>query len=415
MFTRIVLSFIIAFAYNGLFAARLNLLNPHDTLIRPVFDVSSPYQCTILGETGIRNMRGFNDHGDSVNSLRMLYSNQDALAMLDGFDPASAIGQLRTALNASDDGTRGHFCISGDMKYRTAFAFGGRFAFTSEFSINTYLPYYSVALENIVFTDQTLSVTPQDVRVKELLTANIQQHMQQLGCLDTAPWHRRGFGDWRTDCIWAKHLPQQKPFLKDVLVEWRLGFILPTAKRTDEDKLFAWSFGLDGSCGIPFGFGLELQLGRHVKTGLDVELIHTLSNTRDRRIMTSVNQTEPFLLAKTQVNKDFGLTQRFNLHVDFYDLVESFSLMFGYQYYKHGDDEMTIKSNQFANEIANVARSLDHYTMHHVVIKATYDASQHLPESSLFRPSCAIFTRVPFNGKNSLVTNTVGALFTVNF
>lgn len=120
-------------------------------------------------------------------------------------------------------------------------------------------------------------------------------------------------------------------------------------------------------------------------------------------------------MQKGLVNKDFGLSQRFNMYVACNKIYEAFSLLVGYQYYKHGDDELTVKSNIFSNDIANSARSLDQYTMHHIVIHGEYDLKQHAKNKMRATPSFALFARIPFNGKNSLVSGTIGGSITLSF
>ena len=407
---------VVLFLLFGSCAHAMNILHPYGTLIRPDYDPYRRVQVVVFAERGFHRAKGFDEDGDSVDVLRIWQKEQNTLAMLEGFDPASDIGQLRTRLDANDDGTRGHFLVNGRLDLDVGFAVAARLFFHDNWSINAYLPVYKMELRDIVFQDQTKNVTEADQRVKTLLTNDLVANVKRLGNgLDLSGWKRSGAGDLILLLEWARNFYQYKPFLKNVCVNFRAGLSIPTGKRTDEDKIFAIPFGNDGAFAIPFGFGLDLTLGRYVKIGLDVQLTHIFGNTRLRRIKTNENQTELLLLAKTQAHRDFGLTQRFNLYVQFYKFLKGLSFKVGYQFRKHGDDEFALKSNIFSQEIVNTAERLQEWTMHHIITKTTYDFGVHLDEDARIRPEFSIFTRLPFNGKRVALIPTVGAVFSFDF
>src|SRR5436190_438020 len=76
----------------------VNTLIPYDTLIRPTFNNNYRYQLAGYAETGVHNATGFNDDGDHVNPLQIWNCQQDALAMLEGFEHNTPAAQLRSAL-----------------------------------------------------------------------------------------------------------------------------------------------------------------------------------------------------------------------------------------------------------------------------------------------------------------------------
>ena len=394
----------------------MNLLIPYDTLIRPDYDARHRFQIAVFAEGGFKRAKGFDCEGDRVDVLRIWQPEQNALAMLEGFAPTSAIGQLLTRLDANDDGVRGHFTVNGQLDLDFSFALATRFFFADTWSLNVYLPVYKMQLKDVVWKDQTKNVTEADRRVKTLLTDDFFANVNKLGDgLELQDWKRSGAGDLTVLLEWFRDFYQHKPFLKNVRVNWRAGLSIPTGLRTDEDKIFAIPFGNDGAFAIPFGVGLDLTLGKYVKAGLDVQLTHIFGNTRARRIKTDVDQTELLLLKKTEVHRDFGLTQRFNLYVQFYKLVKGLSFKVGYQFKKHGDDEFALKTNAFSPEVANAAVRLEEWTMHHIITNTSYDFGVHLDEDSRIRPQISIFTRIPFNGKHVALIPTVGATFSLDF
>ncbi len=413
-----VLAFLIFFA--SLNATKINGMNllhrPYDTLLRPEINLDRCYELAFWAEAGVRPARGYNEDDAIVNPLAIWQCNQDALAMLEGFPDGSQQSQLLTALNASDDGVRGHACLNGKLNLDFGGAFAARWYFLPHAWITALLPVYKVNLSDVTIADLTQKITAADMRVKHQLIQQLNRIVAQLGnnfSLDG--WKRAGFGDLNLLCEFLFNFPQERPLLKNVEINGRCGFTLPTGKRADEDKLFAFPFGYDGAVGILYGGGLNVMLGSQFKAGFDVQLLHLFGNTRLRRIKTAFDQTDLLLLAKAEAYKDYGLTQRFNLFVQGYHLLGSgLSLLVGYQFLKHGDDHLALNECAFSSSIANSATSLEEWIVHSVEFNLHYDFAQHCPDSWA-APQVSLFSRLPFGGKRAVAFTTVGVMIAVDF
>ncbi len=393
----------------------MNLLSPYDSLIQPAYSNAYRFQVPIYAETGISD-KGFACDNCRTNVLRIWNADQNGLAMLNGFDDDTVIGKKRVELDADDDCVRGHFLVDGDLKMRFAGAIGLRSFFKDSWSVSAYLPVYVTALENVCWKDQTKNVSDEDVRVRQLLTDNFCANVCALGNgLDLNGWKRSGVGDLTLMLSWFRDFSQAKPLLKNVRVNWRLGFNLPTGLRCDEDKLFAFPFGNDGALGLPFGMGLDLYFAFHMRAGFDVQLTHVFGNTRTRRIKTSDDQTDLLLLQKMEVYKDFGLTQQFNLYVQAYKVFKGFSFLLGYQFLKHGKDEIALcASADFSASVANSAEHLQARTLHQIIVRADYDIGQHFEEPAVY-PRISLYARLPFNGKRVAATSNIGLTLGFDF
>ena len=387
----------------------MNILQPYDSLIRPpyMYDENRRYHANIFAETGFAT-KSFNTDGTVSDPLHIWQAEQNALKMLEGFSPDSSIDQLRTRINANDDGVRGHFNVCSDFDLSLGAAIDARFFFLYEWFISVHMPFYRMKLKNVRFTDKTKDENDADCRVKNLLTNDFAANIKRLGDLDICDWTRTGAGDLTILLNWFRDFPQHKPLLKNARLNWRVGVSAPSGKREDEDLLLAAPFGADGSFTIPFGVGLDLMLSRYFQVGLDVQLTHIFGSTRDRRIKTHVDQTDLLLLQKAQAHKDFGLTQRFNLYFQFYKILRGFSFLVGYQFLKHGDDTLALCSNGFSQDIANSALHLKEWTLHHMIINASYDFGIHFPQESRVKPYLSLFARLPFNGKRATAHRTIG-------
>src|SRR5207247_2602624 len=108
----------------------------------------------------------------------------------------------------------------------------------------------------------------------EDLTNNLATNVFRLGSdLNINSWTRTGIGDLSAVLYWSHDFPQQKPLLKNVRTNVRVGPTFPTGKKTNPDQILSIPFGNDGAFGIVFGAGLDARMGRHLTVGVDVEFL----------------------------------------------------------------------------------------------------------------------------------------------
>ena len=391
----------------------MNLVVFYDTFLRPVTWQDSRFCFALKGQTGF-STQSFDECGFVSNVLRIWNKDQNAIKMLDGFRQETPIGQLRSAIDANDDGIRGHFLVCGDLDVKVASEFSFWYYFLNDFSISFHLPFYVMELKNVTWQEQTQSLNADDFRVKEYLTNDFTNNVRNLGCLDVCGWNRKGVGDLLLLFEWMRNFKQSKKFLKNVRLSGRLGLTLPTGKRVDEDKIFAFSFGNDGATGALVGGGIDLTFGSYMKAGLDVQILHAFGNTKCRRIKTDCDQTELLLLQKVDAFKEHGLRQRFNLYLEAFNL-RGASLKAGYQFIRHADDFLYIRSNEFSNAIANSAESLQEWTMHSFIFNVSYDFFNKEVGERRVHPYVSLFAKIPFNGMRVAMERTVGAMLSIDF
>lgn len=406
---------IITFFLAGGTAHAMNFLYPYDTLIRPDYVAGTKFQFDFFGETGVKDAQGYNSNSNSVNPLLIYSCDQNALAMLDGFAENSLQGQLRKALPV-DNGVGGHFVVNGDLTVRFGGAFGFHYFFLPNTMLTLYLPVYAQRLKNVAWYNQTPDNTAADRTIRELLTDNFFDNVSRLGAgLNLLGWNREGFGDASLLVEWFKDHPQQyRPMLKNIRLNGRFGFTLPTGLKEGIDTIFAYPFGNNGATGVLAGGGLDALLGQQFKLGFDVQLIQPFATMVERRIKTSISQTNLLLLEKSCVQMEFGIIQRFNLYIQAYHVVKGLSAKAGYQFYKRGDNTITIINNNFSSGIANSDPALQEIMIHQAEFEVTYDFGVHMKDDAI-KPALSIFTRVPFNGTRAALAQTVGVVFSLMF
>lgn len=395
----------------------MNLLQPYDILIRPQFRLNKDFHLSFYGEHGFA-AKAYNDNGCLVNAMQVWNKDQDSLAMLEGFSPNSKIGQLLTNLRAdgaSDDGIRGHFAVRGTLQNDWAVALSGRWQFLKDFFLTADIPAYGMQLREVCWQDLTADVSSGDFSIKNKLTNNFFANVRELGCgLELGPWKRKGFGDLVVYLQWMHDFIQEKPLLKNVRINWRIGGNFPTGLRANPDLLLAFPFGFNGTLGILYGFNLECTLGQYFRLGFGVDLHQLFGNKTWTRIKTHQDQTDLLLLQKAQVYTDYGMNQLFTIFAQLFNL-KGLGFKAGYQFFKHGDDVLSVCTQEFSDGPANFAQRVQEITAHQCTFIATYDFVNHFADDARAIPSIAFYARMPFNGKRAILGTAIGCWVAVDF
>jgi len=389
----------------------MNIAHPQQFLFQAERNPDYRMQLTTLGEFSVSCAKGYDECGCDVNVLRIWNPDQNALKMLDGFADETAIGQKRIQVGANDDGVRGHYLVCGDLSMN-GLSLSGRWALPKGFAIRAHMPFYFSKLKNVRWQNQTQDITADDARTKAYLTDDLFAHACTLGKgLYLGGWSRSGAGDLSIILEWLENFRQTKPFLKNVRVRAFGGCSMPSGKRADEDKIFALPFGADGSFGFVFGAGIDLTFRAYLRAGIDVELQHFLGKTKCRRIKTHEEQTELLLLEKVNAFKEYGFLQRFTLYAQAYKFWGGLSATIAYQFFRHGEDSLTLRDLQYSEKIANTAKSLEEWTMHNAFFSLSYDFNHEYR----VHPYLELFAKVPFNGRFSAQVTTVGFILGIDF
>jgi hypothetical protein len=402
----------------------LNIFQPYDpNVYKPYRGKGVTFDFNVTPEFGVKTKGRSScpqpcdppETGNWVDVMRIWQGQQNALAMLKGFNPGSEIGSLAQQLNVDDDnGIRGHICFCGDLDVRANVSLAGRWYFLDDFVLGGYLPVTSLKLCSS-FKDQTQMLTSDDFLTKQLLTDNLAANVKRLGNgLTIKGWEKTGIGDFSVILDWYKFFPQARPLLKGVRTKARIGLSFPTAEHADVNDIMPIPLGNDGALGFIFGAGLDLRFLPNLQAGVEVEFLHLFSEVSERRIKTDRAQTDLLLLAKADVLKKFGFTHHFNLYVELFKFVRGLSASVTYQFWKHEDDRVAVLGNNFSTEVANSAVSLEEWTMHNLIFKVSYDFDQET-ENAVCSPYLALFYKIGVNGKNALLANTVGFTATASF
>lgn len=389
----------------------MNLTLPYYAYMKQRYNPNATFQLFTYAEKGFE-VKGYNSDGCVVSPLQLWQGKQDALAMLQGFSETSEQGILLGILQ-SDPQACTLLCPNGTLKEDYGLGFGARYNLPLNFSVSLYLPIFQMSFKGGTWKPQT---TYGCERTEESLLNDFNKHLQELGAgLNTGSWTRTGVGDLTLLLEWTRDFIQHKEFLRSVRLNCRCGPSFPTSVRADEDHMVAFSFGNDGAMALVFGGFIELSIGKYMRCSADVELTQLFGNTRDRRIKIHQDQTDLLFLKKVCAYRDPGLIQHFNILVGFYDLFGGAFVSGNYEFYKHGQDRLSIVSNNYSSEVANTAVRLEDWTAHYGIFRLGYDFTKSLRPEARVKPAASFYTRIPFNGTRSALNTTVGFELTLDF
>jgi hypothetical protein len=392
----------------------MNVVRPYKFFFNPAPHYGTRWQLFTLPEYGF-NAKGYNPCSHHVNITQIWQPEESSLAMLNGFPTDSTIGQKRIQIDAEDDGTRGRFKVCANLTVDFGCTLAVRRTLPHNILLGIYLPFFTMQLKNVHWHDQTKQESAEDIRVHEYLTDDFKHAVSNLGCLDICSWRRTGFGDMAIVADWLQDFVQSQPVLRNVRINGRLGFTLPTGKKANTHEILAFPFGYNGTSAIIFGGGLNLALGPYSHFGFDVEIRSILGNTTCQRIKIDPCQTELLLLQKAKIYNDYAFEQQYTLYGELYDLVPHTTCKLAYQFFKRGDSSISVYGNKFSTKIATNAEQIQEKNWHEILLTASHDFGYLTRSHSNAVPSLALFAEIPFKGKRVVVCPTLGAIVNVDF
>lgn len=393
-----------------------NNIKPYDTYLWPNTHRDGQWQFQVYGAATYNERAVRWGHENKYNVLQMYSCDQNALAMIRGFDASTEIGQLAAQLSGVyDDGVRGHMVPQAFLHQREC-GLGVQYWLPYDFCIGAYVPIRLLSLHDVSWRDCTQDITEGDLLTKRLLTDHFGQTVCQLGGPNVmCGWKKQGVGDIDLLVKWDKTFPQAKQVLSDVRLMTYLGVSLPTGARTHINELFSMPLGYDGATGLLFGGELGLVWKHHFIGGVQLDLNQLFGNTRTRRIKTDCQQTELIMLAKTPVYINWGFLQRYRLYLGTKNIMRGLSFDVTYQYQKQGDSELSICSNDYITSIAASAQTLSPWTLHQFIVNASYNFAYDVTEERKLAPSINFFYQHAFRGHRSILSNTCGCAVILAF
>ena len=397
-----------------------DFLRPYDPVLRLSSSLKTPFKVGVNVEGGLGN-DGKDINGHRVNILRVYEPTQAYLPALYEAQNAAVTAHLATFdKSALDDGIRGHVQLRGKLEMADITP---NASWTLElpglpgkFGVSVAVPVRHAAVKAITFNDVTSNVLPGDLQIRADIhtEAALKNTLKTYGGPDLEPWSKTGLGDMTVVLDWSNSYEQKKDSLENVELLARVGLSIPTAEKRNEDKAFSLALGNDGAWSMPFGMGMNLDFKHTVRLTAEAQFDILFNTTKLYRMKTHDAKTRFFLLNKGRATKEHGFTWKFNLGLMSYHFWQGCTVGVNYHYFKHDDDRLVTKGDDFDSSILNGARWLKEYTAHHFIFKANWDGSG-IKAFDKITPQVSLFYKLPVEGKCVMMPHTLGGQLAINF
>ena len=402
--------------------APTNFFRSDDSFLKTTYQPNTKFNFSTIIEMG-STQTGRNVDGNSRNILALYNDAQDVITMLK--NPTAVVKQKTGSQDpyikyGYPSSNNGRAIFSGDFKQTTLTLMGSYTLINKkipgQISATFAIPATSKKVENVackIPSTSTTPIFPSSIALQELIT-NLKTKSAEYGNLDISDWKDSGFGDFIVTIDWTTSLKQDDENLKNITLFVKLGASIPTGKQKDEDLAFSMPFGNDGAWAFPAGLGLELDFSYNIKSGISIDLLHTLNKSRARRLKTLRNQTEILLLNKGGAVKSYGLTWGCNSFIQWYHFLRGLSAKATYQITTHHSDSLASKSSVFSNDIISTAKNLKSWYAHNIIFQLGYDFNKEF-ETAPVTPSVNLFYKIPTFSKGVIAAQTFGGQITFGF
>lgn len=398
--------------------APLGFLEPYNFMIEaePIYG-KSKFQWTVLTELSY-DSQSFNEEGDIVNALQIYEPQQNVFGLFQGLGTTSQYNQFINSLAGGagggvNNGENGMFTPTGTFDGAQV-AFLGSYLFHPHCYFKISVPVYKINLTNVNWSYSGNNETFGGQAIQTEIVNNFATLAQQDFNLSVGDWSESGLGDVALLLDYIADYSQGRTLLRNVRIHLRLGLTLPTGIQADENQVMSIPFGHDGSVGLPFGGGLDINLGRYFQCGFRGEFLYLWGNEKLRRVASFPTQTSLLIPQLTMAYKEYGFIQQFDLFVQAYNVAGGLSAKLAYEYYKKGQDQISVQVPGFNYTVMNAGPKLDEETRHNLIAMVSFD-SAFLRSCDKIHPQASVFVNMPFNGSFTSLLSSVGLQMALDF
>lgn len=360
----------------------------------------------------------FNFDGNQVNALQIYEPAQDMLGLFQGIGLESQFNQLVNSIAAGSGGgvnnsQNGLFTPTGDFSgYQVAFLSSYKFHNNCYFKVA--LPVYNLKLSHVAWDYTGNNETFSGQQIQDELVSSFLQDAQNIFGLNLSGWQTSGLGDLALLLDYIGDYPQGRTLLRNVRVHARLGLTFPTGLVANENLLMSQPLGNDGSMTMPFGGGLDINLGRYFQCGFRGQFSYIWGNEKLRRVPTFAGQTTLLFPTVMSTFKNYGITQTFDLYAQMYNVYAGLSLKLAYEYYFKTQDNISINRPGYNYNLLQSDLTLEEMTRHNMIILLSFD-SGFLEKHDKIHPQVGLFLNMPFNGSLATLASTVGVQLSLDW
>jgi len=282
--------------------------------------------------------------------------------------------------------------------------------FTKGFFIFFYLPIRKLKISDIQFID----LSPDDATLPNKNSPEWQAVVQNFNPLlnnygiNTHATTSTGVGDLTSWLGWT-HNYQETKSLDFIDFTLMTGFLAPTGKTKNENKLFSLPTGYNGHWAIPLCGILSIGYYEWVTFGGYVNSLFFFNKDQTMRLKTDCAQSGIIKLACSEVSVHKGPLINTGLYFKADHFGHGFSFTTAYSFASQQKDHLTPKNSiTFNQDVINSDATLAGWNMHTFNFALEYDFAR---ENDKVGNRVGLFYNLQVAGKRTFNTNMVGGIY----
>ena len=348
--------------------------------IVPLFDIH--------GTHVIQKLNANTPHTDPHNPYDLLLNNLAKLPQRPGFATLSIGGEFNI--------------IESNLSFTQNLSRGLLLFF--------HLPVRKLKVKNITITD----LSPDDHIFPNKNTPEWQAVLQVFNPLlanfgiNTSPTTSTGVGDLTSWLGWT-HNYQETTTIDFVDVTLMAGFLAPTGKQRNENKLFSLPTGYNGHWGFPLCAMVSFGCYEWITVGGYLNSLFFVNKNRIMRLKTDIAQNGIIRLARGDVSVHRGVLVNTGLYFKADHFAHGFSLTSAYSFaYQHKNHLTPKNPGQFDRAIINSDSTLAGWNIHTFNFTLEYDFTH---EDEKVGNRIGLFYNLQIAGARTFNTNVTGGMY----
>ncbi len=234
--------------------------------------------------------------------------------------------------------------------------------FTPEFFFGVSVPYYSVDIQNPIFTDLTPASAQNAQWIQFLAAFNSILELNDLNILGSK---KSGLGDIAVYGGWTKNNEDTDDLdFADLTI--KVGALLGNAQKKDQDRAFSVAPGYDGHKALLGDLLLSVGANERITLDFHAKFLAFFKQTLNLRMQTAQGQNGFIKLAKGIAERKLGSLYEVGASVKC-EVLEPMSISLGYSYANKGADSLASANDTlFPSVIVNSDSMLKGWS-HHII------------------------------------------------
>jgi hypothetical protein len=273
-----------------------------------------------------------------------------------------------------------------------------------------YLPVRKLKISDIQITD----LSPNDHIFPNKNTPEWQQVLQAFNPLlanygiNACPTTSIGLGDLSSWIGWT-HNYQETNTIDYIDYTVMAGFLAPTGKKRDENKLFSLPTGYNGHWGFPLCAMASLGWYEWVTIGGYLNSLFFINKDQTMRIKTDLDQSGIIKLTSDDISVHKGPLVNTGIYFKADHIGHGFSVTTAYSFAFQQKDQLSLKNSTiFDNAIINTDSTIAQWNMHTFNFALEYDFTR---EEEKIGNRIGLFYNLQIAGSRTFNTNVTGGMY----